>query len=107
VVKLSPLGTLAMIWPIVLARKMDDDERGAVGGMICRGNRSTRRKPAPVPLFALQIRHGKPATNHLSYGSAYIVQIVLNMIVKATRIAFQLLREGVPLCLSLDLSVCH
>jgi hypothetical protein len=32
-----------------------DDECGAVGGMrIDRGNRSTRRKPAPVPLYPLQ-----------------------------------------------------
>jgi hypothetical protein len=30
---------------------IDDDEYGAVGGMrIGRGNRSTRRKPAPVPI---------------------------------------------------------
>jgi hypothetical protein len=28
----------------------DDDECGATGGMLGRGNRSTRRKPAPVPL---------------------------------------------------------
>jgi hypothetical protein len=33
-------------WPVVPAR--DDDECGSVGGMrICRGNPSTRRKPAP------------------------------------------------------------
>jgi hypothetical protein len=31
--------------------RMIDDERGAVGGLrIGKGNRSTRRKPAPVPL---------------------------------------------------------
>jgi hypothetical protein len=31
----------------------DDDEGGAVDGMrIGKGNRSTRRKLAPVPLFA-------------------------------------------------------
>jgi hypothetical protein len=48
-----------------------------------RGNRSTRRKPAPVPLCPPQIPHnltraqtrsaavGKPATIHLSYGTAY------------------------------------
>jgi hypothetical protein len=36
----------------------DDGECGAVGGMrLGRGNRSTRRKPAPVPLCPLQIRH--------------------------------------------------
>jgi hypothetical protein len=62
--------------------QMIDDERGAVGGMrIGRGNQSTRRKPAPVPLCPPQIPHdlawprtpdrrgGKPATNRLSYGT--------------------------------------
>jgi hypothetical protein len=60
----------------------DDDECGAVGGMrIGRGNRSTRRKPAPVPLCPPQIPHdlesdpgrfgGKPETNRLSYGTAF------------------------------------
>jgi hypothetical protein len=60
---------------------MIDDDYGAVGGMrIGRGNQSTRRKPAPVPLCAPQIPHdlgsnpgrrgGKPATNRLSYGTA-------------------------------------
>jgi hypothetical protein len=49
-VKLSPLGTSANIWPIVQPR-MIDEECGVVGGMrIGRGNRSTRGKPAPVPL---------------------------------------------------------
>jgi hypothetical protein len=58
-----------------------DDECGAVGGVtIGKGNRSTRRKPALVPLCAPQISHdlglnpgrrgGKPATNRLSYGTA-------------------------------------
>jgi hypothetical protein len=36
---------------------VDDDEREAIGGMIGRGNRSTRRKPAHVPLCPLQIQH--------------------------------------------------
>jgi hypothetical protein len=36
----------------------DDDECGAVGGMrIDRGNLSTRRKPAPVPLFVHHKSH--------------------------------------------------
>jgi hypothetical protein len=49
--RLSPLGTSANNWPIVPAVDDDDDEYGAVGGMrISRGNRSTRTKPAPVPL---------------------------------------------------------
>jgi hypothetical protein len=35
-----------------------DDGCGAIGGMqIGRGNRSTRRKPAPEPLCPLQIPH--------------------------------------------------
>jgi hypothetical protein len=48
--------------------------------MIGRGNRSTRRKPAPVPLCPPQTPYaspdakpsrggGKPATNRLSYGT--------------------------------------
>jgi hypothetical protein len=37
---------------------MIDDDYGAIGGMrIGRGNRSTRRKPAPVPLCPPQIPH--------------------------------------------------
>jgi hypothetical protein len=36
---------------------MDDDECGAVGGMISKGNRSTRRKPAAGPLYLPQIPH--------------------------------------------------
>jgi hypothetical protein len=39
---------------------MDDDdydECGAVGGMIGKGNRSTRRKPAPMPMCPPQIPH--------------------------------------------------
>jgi hypothetical protein len=36
----------------------DDDECGAVGGMrIGKGNRSTRRKTAPVPFCPLKIPH--------------------------------------------------
>jgi hypothetical protein len=48
-VRLSPPGTSATIWPIVPVPD-DDDECGAIDGMrIGRGNRSTRRKPDPVP----------------------------------------------------------
>jgi hypothetical protein len=38
-------------------RTMDNDECEAVGGMIGRGNRRTRRKPAPMPLCSPQIPH--------------------------------------------------
>jgi hypothetical protein len=46
-------------WAIVQYQpRMIDGDYGAVGGMrIGRGNRSTRRKPAPVPLCPPQIPH--------------------------------------------------
>jgi hypothetical protein len=36
---------------------MDDDEYGIIGGMLGKGNRSTRRELAPVLLCAPQIPH--------------------------------------------------
>jgi hypothetical protein len=47
-VQLGPLGTVATNRPTVSAPGDYDD--GEIGGMIDRGNRSTQRKPAPVPL---------------------------------------------------------
>jgi hypothetical protein len=56
-VRLSPLGTTATVWPIV--PDPDDDDCGAICGMqISKGHRSTRRKPALVPLCPPQIPHG-------------------------------------------------
>jgi hypothetical protein len=60
---------------------IDDDECGAIGEMrIGKGNRSTMRKPALVPLCPPQILHdlgsnlgrrgGKAANNRLGYGTA-------------------------------------
>jgi hypothetical protein len=55
-VQLGPLGTAATIRPIVPAP--GDYNDGQIGGMmIGRGNRSTRRKPAPVPLCPPQTSH--------------------------------------------------
>jgi hypothetical protein len=77
---LGPLGTSATEWPIAPAPGDYDD--GEFGGMkIGRGNRRTRRKLAPAPLFRHKShlpdpgsnpgrRGGKPATNRLSYGAA-------------------------------------
>jgi hypothetical protein len=57
-VRLSPLDTSVTNLPIVPVRDDDDGECGAVGGMrIGRGNRSTRRKPAPVPFCTPQISY--------------------------------------------------
>jgi hypothetical protein len=65
---------------------IDDDECGAVGGMSGRGNQSTQRKPAPVPLCPPQIPYvlepnpgrlsWKQETNRLSYGktSGFVVK---------------------------------
>jgi hypothetical protein len=54
-VQLGPLGTAATIRPTVPAPGDHDD--GDIGGMIGRGNRSSRRKPAPVPLCPPQTPH--------------------------------------------------
>jgi hypothetical protein len=56
-VRLSPLGMSATTG-LLYQDRMTDDECGALDGMrICRGNRSTRRKAAPVPLCPPQIPH--------------------------------------------------
>jgi hypothetical protein len=53
--KLGPLGTAAIYCPIVLAPG-DCEDGELFGGMkIGRGNRSTRRKPAPAPICPPQI----------------------------------------------------
>jgi hypothetical protein len=54
-VQLGPLGTTAPNRPIVPAPGDYDD--GENGGMIGRGNRTTRRKPAPVQLCPPQTPH--------------------------------------------------
>jgi hypothetical protein len=53
----SPAGTSATVGLLYQPRMVDGDY-GAVSGMkIGRGNRSTGRKPAPVPLCPPQIPH--------------------------------------------------
>jgi hypothetical protein len=54
-VQLGPLGTAATNRSIVPAPGNYDD--GEIGGMIGRGNLSTQRKPAPVPLCPPQTPH--------------------------------------------------
>jgi hypothetical protein len=78
-VQLGPLGTTATNRPIVPA---SGDYDGEIGEMIGKGDRSTREKTCPnAALFtknptcckdANPGRHGGwPATNLLSYGTAY------------------------------------
>jgi hypothetical protein len=54
-VQLGPLCTSATNRPTVPA--LGDYDDGEIGGMIGRGNRSTRRKPAPMPLCPPQTPH--------------------------------------------------
>jgi hypothetical protein len=54
-VQLGPLGTAAIHRPIVPAP--GDYDNREIGGMIGRGNRSTQRKPAPVPLCPPRTPH--------------------------------------------------
>jgi hypothetical protein len=89
--KLGPLGTAATYRTIVPAPGDYDD--GEISGvMIGKGNRSTRRKPAPVPFCPPQTPHaytgtnpghsgGKPATNRLSYGTAFVQCKNNNMVI--------------------------
>jgi hypothetical protein len=57
-VRLSPLGTAATTGLSYQPQMIDDGDCGAIGGMkIGRGNRSTWRRPAPVPLCSRQIPH--------------------------------------------------
>jgi hypothetical protein len=80
---LGPLDTAATNRPIVSAPGDYDD--GEIGGMIGRGNRTTRRKPSPSAALSTTNptccpdanpgrRGGKPATNRLSYGTAFHVR---------------------------------
>jgi hypothetical protein len=78
---LGPLGTAATFRPSVPTP--GDYDNGEIGRMmIGRGNRSIRRKSAPVPLCPPQTlnacpdanpgrRGGNPATNRLSYGTGF------------------------------------
>jgi hypothetical protein len=72
---------------------IDGEEYGAVGGIkIGRGNRSTRRKPAPAPLCSPQVpldlglnpgrRGGKPGINRLSCGTATFMKLIPYLLAK-------------------------
>jgi hypothetical protein len=65
---LGPLGTAASNRPIVPAPGDYDD--GEIGGMIGRGNRSTRIKHAPLPLCPPQSPHAtRKRTRDAAVGS--------------------------------------
>jgi hypothetical protein len=54
-VQLGPVGTAATNWPIVPAPGDYDDAE--IGGIIGKGNRSTWRKTAPMPVCPPQTLH--------------------------------------------------
>jgi hypothetical protein len=57
-VRLNPLGAAATSGLLYRPQMIDDGDYGAIDGMkIGRGNRSTRRKPAPEPHCPPQIPH--------------------------------------------------
>jgi hypothetical protein len=67
-VQLGPLATAATNRPIVPAPGDYDDEE--FGGIIGRGNRSTRRKPAPAPLCPPETPHAvQTRTRAVAVGS--------------------------------------
>jgi hypothetical protein len=56
-VRLSPLGTAGLLYQ---PQMVNDGDYGVIGRIKSgrgRGNRSTRRKPAPVPFYPPQIPH--------------------------------------------------
>jgi hypothetical protein len=57
-VRLSPLGTAAIPGLLYQPRMIDAGDCGAIGGMkFGRGNRNTRSKADPAPLWQPQIPH--------------------------------------------------
>jgi hypothetical protein len=71
-VGLCPLGTAATSDILYKPQMIDEDDCGAIGGMkFGRGNRSTRRKPAPTPFCPPQIPHDqtRPRTRAPAVGS--------------------------------------
>jgi hypothetical protein len=73
--QLGPLGTAATNRPIVPApADYDDGELGRM--MIGRGDRSTRRKPAPVPLCPPKTPHAaRTRTRAAAVGSQRSAQV--------------------------------
>jgi hypothetical protein len=73
-VRLSPFDMSPIFRQLHQPRMIDDDERGAIGGMIGKGNRSTERKPVPLPLCPRLISHDLnwDRTQTVAVGSRYL-----------------------------------
>jgi hypothetical protein len=90
-IQLGPLGTAATNRHIVSAP--GDYDNGEIGGMIGRGNRSCRKKtcrsaalsttnPTCCPEANPGRPGGKPASNRLSYGTAFSTAKLTNIVFK-------------------------
>jgi hypothetical protein len=94
-VSLSPLATAATTGVLYKPQMIDEGDCGAIGGIkIGRGNRSTRRKPAPAPRYPPQIpepgsnqgrRGEKPAINS---SSGNTVDISVRCLVRTSSVMF-------------------
>jgi hypothetical protein len=80
-VQLDPLETAATSRPMVPASSDYDD--GEIGVMIGKGNRSTRRKPAPVPLCPPQTSHAaRTRTRAAAVGNTTSISAYQNPMLK-------------------------
>jgi hypothetical protein len=70
-VQLDPLSSAATKRPIVPA--LGDYDDGEIGGMIGRGNQSTRRKPAPVPLCPPQTPHAAWTRTWATFSCKFVI----------------------------------
>jgi hypothetical protein len=93
-VQLGPLGTAATNRPIVPA---PGDYDGETGGMIGKGNRSTRRKPALMPLYPPQTPHAaRTRTRAAAMGSQRLTAWATARPIFESR--FSKLSSGVVIC---------
>jgi hypothetical protein len=90
-VRLSPLGTAAITSLLYQPQMIDDGDCGAIVEIkIGKGNRSTRRTPAPTPLCPPQIPHdqtrartrtaavGSQRLNAWTMGCLLLISVLLN-----------------------------
>jgi hypothetical protein len=71
-VGLSPLGIAAISGLLYKPQMVDEGDCGAIGGMkIGRGNRSTRRKPAPAPLCPPQFTVDSVTSHRVTTSGCY------------------------------------
>jgi hypothetical protein len=102
-VQLGPLGTAATNRTIVPAA--GDCDYGEIGGIIGRGNRSTRRKPAPVPLCPPQTPHAARTRTRAAAVGSWSPETLITFYQTVWRLV---LEDNIRTrSLSLNQSCCH